>query len=370
MNNICLISNCAPIYRKGVFDLLDENYNVTWAFGHIDSIRDLDTSGFKGNVVSLSNKILPFGLYWQKGSIALSCKSKFDYYILIGDAKCLTVWLCALLAKIRGKKILFWSHGSLREVKGKRKIILNMFWKLADCGLIYNNRSRRIMADARVGNGNYVTVYNSLNYPEQLKLRSLLRPSDIYHSHFRNHHPVIAFIGRLIPSKKLDIILKVASLINQSMGALKVNIVIIGDGEDRLRLQQQTMRLGIVDNVWFYGPCYDEERNAELLYNADICISPGEVGLTAIHALMFGLPVATHDNFDRQGPEFEAIIDGKTGFFFKENDITDLCEKLKKWLSEKADSRDEIRENCFEIIDTIWNPNHQISIIRNTLDCL
>lgn len=370
MKNICLISNCAPIYRKGIFDLMDSNFNMTWAFGHIDSLRDLDMSHYNGNVVRLTNKSLPLGIYWQKGSISLACKSDFECYIIIGDAKCLTVWLSAMFARLRGKKVLFWSHGSLREIKGIRRLVLNLFWDLANCGLIYNDRSRQIMQDAKVGCGKFVTVYNSLNYPAQLSLRNQLQCSDIYQAHFGNNCPVIVFIGRLIPSKKLNIILTVASLINKDNEANKVNIVMIGDGPEKTHLQKQASELGISKDVWFYGACYDERKNADLLYNADICVSPGEVGLTAIHAMMFGLPVATHNNLDRQGPEFEAIVDGKTGFFFKENDIEDLHDRLAKWICKTKNDRETIRTNCFEIIDTVWNPNHQLSAIKMAIDSL
>ena len=54
--------------------------------------------------------------------------------------------------------------------------------------------------------------------------------------------------------------------------------------------------------------CYNEEANAELLYNASVCVCPAEVGLTAIHSLLFGTPVVSNDNFDEQMPEFESII--------------------------------------------------------------
>ena len=44
----------------------------------------------------------------------------------------------------------------------------------------------------------------------------------------------------------------------------------------------------------------------------DITVSPDKVGLTAIHSMAYGRPVITHDNMDRQGPEVEAVIPGRT----------------------------------------------------------
>lgn len=48
---------------------------------------------------------------------------------------------------------------------------------------------------------------------------------------------------------------------------------------------KKCIRERVDKNVWFYGSCYDEQTNAELIYNADMCVAPGNVGLTAIHAM-------------------------------------------------------------------------------------
>ena len=60
-------------------------------------------------------------------------------------------------------------------------------------------------------------------------------------------------------------------------------------------------------------------------------MSIGNIGLTAIHSLSFGTPVASHDNFENQMPEVEAIIDGENGFLFEENNSNDLIDKIEQW---------------------------------------
>ena len=44
-------------------------------------------------------------------------------------------------------------------------------------------------------------------------------------------------------------------------------------------------------------------------------VSPGNVGLTAIHSLSYGTPVLTHNNFNNQMPEVESIQPGFNGYF-------------------------------------------------------
>lgn len=101
-----------------------------------------------------------------------------------------------------------------------------------------------------------------------------------------------------------------------------------------------------------------------MFYNADVCVSPGNVGLTAIHSLTYGCPVITHNNFPFQGPEFESIIQGKTGDFFQENDVNSLADTIQKWLSQNLHSREAIRQFAYQTIDTKWNLYYQMNILK------
>ncbi len=127
-----------------------------------------------------------------------------------------------------------------------------------------------------------------------------------------------------------------------------------------------TNELGLGKSVWFYGACYDEKQIAEFLYNADLCVSPGNVGLTAMHAMMFGCPVISHDNFPMQMPEFEAIEVGNTGAFFKENDVDNLAETINNWIKTCSD-RESVRKSCFKVIDEKYNPHVQLETLRTTI---
>ena len=104
---------------------------------------------------------------------------------------------------------------------------------------------------------------------------------------------------------------------------LKINI----DKEELLNLVKS---LKLDRQVWFFGACYDESKIAELIFNANVCVSPGNVGLTAIHSLSYGTPVITHDSFSHQMPEFEAIIPNLTGNFFEEGNLQSMNEVIEK----------------------------------------
>ena len=132
-------------------------------------------------------------------------------------------------------------------------------------------------------------------------------------------------------------------------------------------MQQKVHDLGLKDSVWFYGSCYDEHTIAELIFNADLCVAPGNIGLTAMHAMVFGCPCMSHNTFKWQMPEFEAIQPGVTGDFFEMNNVESLTNAISKWFLIKSDKRDEVRRACFNEIDTKWNPHFQMEVIKKNL---
>ena len=55
------------------------------------------------------------------------------------------------------------------------------------------------------------------------------------------------------------------------------------------------------------------------------------------------------------------------GCFFKRDDINSLASTISKWLKEKENKRQEVREACFKEIDENWNPHKQIKIIKSVI---
>ncbi len=199
---------------------------------------------------------------------------------------------------------------------------------------------------------NLEIVYNSLDYELQKKLFEKLeskKPSGI--PHFKNDYPTLLFIGRLTQQKKLEILIRAVKELDKSN--YKVNLLIIGDGNERDRLIWLLAKLRL-NNFYICGSLYDEHEISSLIYNSDLCVSPGNVGLTAIHSLSYGTAVASHNNFNNQMPEVETIIQGVNGFLFKEGDSLDLAIKIKSFLEFKPDKK-KVRQ----IIEEKYNIHYQ-----------
>ena len=363
---ICLIYNYAQHYRSTIFQFIDKEFDCNFVFGdkYLD-IKKMDYSLLEHEVTEVKNCNLFIGHY-QRGVLKQLFKG-FNTYILLGDIKCLSTWMFAIFAKfLPNKKVYFWSHGLLCDNKKLKTLIYKFFFLLPNGSFIYNNRSRELLIKNGIAPHKLFTIYNSLSYDSQLILRNGLKSSNIYQSHFKNNNKTLCFIGRLTKIKRLDLVIEAMYILKQK-GEF-YNLVLIGNGEIKSELQNLVSSRDLEEQIWFYGACYDEKANAELIYNADLCVSPGNIGLTAIHSLMFGCPALTNDDFNTQMPEYESIIDGKTGCFFIKGDSNDLAQKISSWFKCYSNLREEIRKNCYLEIDTKWNPHTQINILKKVLD--
>lgn len=368
MKKLCCIFNTPTLYRESIYRLIDKTYICDWFFEDTDNkLKVFDAASLLRKVKYLHS--IQFGsFYWVKGIISLLYSKEYDRYLMMGHSRNLSILLFVIFKRMffSKKKVYLWTHGIYGKENRLEYSIKKLLLESADGVFLYGNYSMNLMIQKGFDANKLFTIHNSLNYEEQLKLRKRLKLSNIYIDHFKNTNPVIIFIGRLNAIKRLDMLIEAVSILEQKK--VFVNLVFIGDGDEKDRLMKLSTDKGIDQRVWFYGACYDEEKNAKFIYNADLCVAPGNVGLTAMHALMFGCPVVTHDNFAFQMPEYEAIKVDQTGCFFTFNDIVSMTDSIEKWLSNHTTERDEVRKACFQEIDSFWNPQFQINVIKSVFD--
>lgn len=368
MSKLCLIFNLAPKYREGIFRLIDNEYDCDWYFGKNETdIRGLDLDLLKHVTLVENVTVFRKPFYFQKNILPLLWNSNYQTYFVLGELFNLSTWLFILLKPIVSprKHIYFWTHGWYGKESRIRKILKKIFFKQVDGIFLYGNYAKQLMIKEGFDEKRLFVIHNSLDYDLQLSLRKDIKPSSIYISHFDNRNRNILFIGRLTAVKRLDMLIDAISKLKEQHEFY--NLIFVGDGSERMKLENYAKEKNVYNCIWFYGACYDERVNAELIYNADLCVAPGNVGLTAMHTMVFGTPVITHDCFKYQMPEFEAIHKGVTGDFFQRNSVDSLVNCIKNWFTPSNRSREEIRKNCYHEIDNYWTPEFQMEVIRKNL---
>jgi glycosyltransferase involved in cell wall biosynthesis len=299
-------------------------------------------------------------LIWQSEVLRLTAFSKFDYIMLLGEMYIISSWIACLIAKIRGKKIYMWSHGLYGNESYIKKHIRLNFLKLADVIFLYENRAKKLLVKNGFDERTLDVVYNSLDFDTHQKHYNQLKKEDstYFKKLFKDESlPTIIFIGRITEKKKIDILIGAINKLNQTKASY--NLLIVGEGENLEFYKASSQKC--IESGWlnFYGKSYNTEETGQLIYNSDLCVSPGNIGLTAVHCLSYGTPVASHSNYKNQMPEVETIIDGENGFLFEENDHVDLANKINLWFSKKHKlDKDEIRK----IVVEKYNPDNQLAI--------
>jgi len=369
-----IFTNIAPIYSRPLWYELSISKNVDYffyssrtGFSGIKTI-DINESKFYNNHGKLNwrflkNMYIKNILFFQTGIIRNCLVARYDAYIINGEMQCISNWVAALVCKVRKKPVLFWSHGIYGDETRIKRTLRMLFYKIADYHLLYGERSRHLMINSGFSAERIYTVFNSLDYPAHKKLYEKMNQADLKVLKMelfpiQSELPVIIFIGRLTMHKKVSYLLD--AVYKSKQKGNYYNCVIVGSGSEFGNLLQLSQSLGISEQVCFYGPCYDENINARLIMMADCCISPGNIGLTAIHSLSLGTPVITHRNFFNQGPEVETIIEDKTGLFFEEDDVKDLSDKIDDMILNRK--KLSMKKYCIEQIEKCWNPRNQASV--------
>ena len=128
-------------------------------------------------------------------------------------------------------------------------------------------------------------------------------PVDVNNYPQKEKKDYFIIVSRLRPYKKTDIAIR-------AFNRLGMNLVIVGDGEERANLEKIAG-----PNIMFVGNA-SEKRKKELLAGALGFIHPQEedFGISAVEAMAAGTPVIAFD----AGGARETIIEKETGMFFEE----------------------------------------------------
>ena len=138
--------------------------------------------------------------------------------------------------------------------------------------------------------------------------------------------PVILAVGRLKAPK--DFLTLIRALADLPPGSFEA--VIVGDGPDRARLDEEIRVLGLGDRVRLAG----ERRDVpELLAGADVFVLPSRSEghpVSVLEAMAAGLPVVA----SRVGGVPEQVSEGETGLLVEPGDSGDLAAALRRLVAD------------------------------------
>ncbi len=368
MPRVNVIYHQFPHYRAPVLRELArsrQNKYTFWA-----SIEDHDgIKAFKGDG-EVKIRRLSFqtrGKRWLlKGYWPAVTDKQADALLIIGNPNMPATWLMAVVGRALGKRVLFWGHGWLKHEGWARQFARNLYLGLANKVLVYGERAKTLALRQGFSPRVVSVIYNSLDFDRAQRELTVIgregagqRPQQLF---AEPDLPLIICTARLTPLCQFDLLFEAAAILRDK--GRPINILLVGDGPERAKLEELAAKLKL--NVLFFGACYEEERLARMIYSADLTVSPGKIGLTAIHSLTYGTPAITHDNLAEQMPEVEAIKPGETGELFKQGSSVELARTIRDWLTSGRD-REEVRRACWAEVVQHWTPARQRELIDTAI---
>ncbi|WP_168173920.1 glycosyltransferase [Thioclava sp. F36-6] len=346
-----------PHYRSPIFDQLRKSERLNFTIYFDGRGVDSTIAPGRANQKDIELRTFRFGPFFlQPGFLLTAMFGKVDACILLGNPYILTNWISAALLRLRGKKVFMWTHGWLRESDGWKDIIRNLHYRLSNALFLYGDRARAIGLKLGFSSNMLEPVYNSLDYDLHAHIRDQLCET------VTPNEGQFLVVSRLVPEVRIDIAIKALGKLNRRL-PWPTHLVVVGDGPEREKLEELALTENV--SVCFAGAVYDEHHLARLFMSSTAVISPGKVGLLAMHALGYGRPVITHGDFNHQMPEVEAIIDGETGLFFQRDNVDSLVDSIEFLLEKEIPYTSS--KKAIETIELRYTPDAQRKLIEEKI---
>lgn len=363
--------NCIPHYRARLFELLSCREDV-----HFTVIADPQSDtpylktlrGDEGRAIRAVRanthiirlpRVLP--LYWQPLALKMMLRERPDVMIALGSPYSLTAWVLLLAGRALRVPVLLWGQGLLSDERGPKWWLRRMLYRLAAGQLLYGEYARDLLRCKGFDERTLYVVYNSLDHDLQSRIAGDITAEQL--EAFRGTLGVargeglVVFTGRLQAVKRLDLLLEALGVL--AARGRRVHAALVGEGAERERLARLAAERGLADRVHFLGESYDERYLGQVVAASDLAVIPSGAGLSVMHALVFGTPVLLHDRIEHHFPEWEAVTEGQTGFFYRYGDVDDLAAKMELAIF-SVPAKPAMAEACRRVIREKYNPHRQV----------
>lgn len=326
---VLIIQNIIPHYRKALYNLLSNDYNVTVAHSGEATVS---LSDMYKEIVLPVYKVGP--LNFQVGLLKEVIK---EYEVII--SMCDLHWPLNFYPLIRfskRKKFILW--GSWLTNKPIVDWLKIYFASKADANIFYCLKDKEIFLKANVTEKKLFVANNTFDVGHRSK-------SYLHERKFR-----ILFVGTLDERKENDILIKAFNNIYDKTG-IYINLTIIGEGPTKSDLVTLVRHLNITERICFEGKITDSKMLLKFYSESIVSVSYGQAGLSVLQSLGFGVPFITKINAI-SGGEKTNIIDGFNGFFCDgsqadlERTLLLLCNDLQRARTMGENAFDYYSNNC------------------------
>lgn len=357
---VLLVQRILPHYRLKLFEALAASHTFRIDFAYGGASRG---STVESTVAPASLRVAPLrNLYlgrhetlsYQAGLVSLLRRERYDVVIAEFNPRILSNMM-ACLRPNRRERFIWWGHGMGSRAGSIAARVRTYLANLGDAVIFYDRKQAETLMSYGLPAHKAYVAPNSIDVAAIQQLRA--------DSSFESRRDIL-FIGRLIPTKRVDVLIRAYAL---ARPALRRNsrLIIVGDGPERQALGALANTLGVGDAVQLVGAVNEQERLAEYFNSAWVSACAGYVGLNAIHCLAFGLPmIVTRDA--KHAPEVAALRHGETAIFVERADVRQFADAIIE-LSQRGDEWTRMRRLCTALVDRDYGIETMVRVFERAI---
>ena len=186
------------------------------------------------------------------------------------------------------------------------------------------------------------TATSLINNYKAKREKVIIIPLGIDYDRITNHYQFLdivnrrydlLFVGRFAAIKRVgDIIDAVSILVKEGR---KLEIALIGDGPEKILLEQKIKELGISNRIHVFGFLNESEKYS-IISNSKIFILPSEregFSLSTLESMALGcIPIVSRPKFDEVFGVSHFVKDGENGMYYSVGNVYELAKVVSNCL--------------------------------------
>jgi glycosyltransferase involved in cell wall biosynthesis len=341
---VAYVTGVVPNYRRPFLERLARETSIdpTWFHGAGRAGFSVKSIGPDLPVASVwtRNILWPFGqhrIMWQCCFWRVLAGG-YDVVVCEEAVHNLTTWALWLATRFSGKRFVLHGFGfrpdsAANARAGLRDRLRRLLLRSADAVLAYTDRGREVCVGGGLDGRKIFVSGNTLDVGYLAAFAREVSPKDlaVVRSSFPHpDRPILLYVGRLVASKRVDLLIMAALELERA--GTPVNVLVVGDG-----VYEPEAKAAAAGNpsVRFLGHIGDDAELAKYFLASDLLVIPGAVGLVCMHGFAYGLPIVTSTGGVVHGPEIDYVRDQQNGIIIHEPDVAAFARVLGNALSDR-----------------------------------
>lgn len=290
---LLVIQPLIPHYRFSFFSKLSDIFDIS-----IYSSSSFIDNPKVDKLHTFTPCICFLNLFFFQSKLPFWSSSNYDFVLVNFNPRYISTIFLSILFRISGCLVIDYNHRKSSSSSSLGFAIRNFLGNIFGIKRLFYTRREyiRSLVNSEIRSGFALGFLN--NTIDTALVSKFVSP---YIPSLRSD---FVFIGRLTNKSSFKTLVKALALSD-----LNYKVHVIGDGS----LYQPSIDLAeclhVRDRLVFHGDMVDEMEISNICNKCRCFVYPGDVGLSCIHLMTYGLPGVLHEDYSRHMPEYCAIMD-------------------------------------------------------------